>query len=510
MILGDEKTIESARTRTTLDNLFRRAAVRRPRAVALADPPDRSRATDGDARRLTYADADDLISAVAARLRGLGLSTDVVVALQLPNTIESVITLLGVMRAGMIAALVPLLWRKADIVQALNRIHAKAFITTSRIGTVAHGELAMQAAADLFSIRHVCVFGEAPDGTVPFDEVFRAGSQERPRTDRAGNPADHVAVITFDVTANGIVPVARNHAQLIAAGLAPLLEGRIAPDATILTTTLIGSMAGTVLSVMPWLLSGGTLALHHPFDGDSFAAQWRALRCEAVVLPAPLLPALVEVGQRPENIKTIFALWRGPERLATAARWDGAASLVDVVAFGEIGLVAAQRREDGLPRDIPFGKIATPLGRHDAFPVLEAGRSKTGTLLLRGPITPQSAFPPGAEQRHEPIFKVSADGFIDTGYGCTTTTDGRSLAISSPPAGFVGVGGYRLAMQEVDAVVARTTPGATLIAVPHAMVGQRLAGAAADPATAATELLERGENPLIAAAFRSTRAPAAA
>ena len=67
----------------TLDDLFRRAAARRPDALALVDPPDRDSFTDGAPRRLTYAQADRVVSAIAARLRTLGLPTDAVVGIQL-------------------------------------------------------------------------------------------------------------------------------------------------------------------------------------------------------------------------------------------------------------------------------------------------------------------------------------------------------------------------------------------------------------------------------------------
>ena len=79
-------------------------------------------------------EADRVISAIAARLRELGLPTDAVVGIQLPNTVESVLTLLGVLRAGMIAAPLPLLWRRADAAAALGRLGASAIVTTSRIG----------------------------------------------------------------------------------------------------------------------------------------------------------------------------------------------------------------------------------------------------------------------------------------------------------------------------------------------------------------------------------------
>ena len=101
---------QAAAPSPTLDDLFRRAGVRHPGVVALIDPPDREHFTDSAARRLTYAQADRAISAIAARLRSLGLPTDTVVALQLPNTVESVLAFFGIIRAGMIAAPLPLLW----------------------------------------------------------------------------------------------------------------------------------------------------------------------------------------------------------------------------------------------------------------------------------------------------------------------------------------------------------------------------------------------------------------
>ena len=118
VILGDPNG-KSAATgiggRATLDDLFRRAAERRPDAIALIDPPNRERFTDFPARRLTYAQADRMISAIAGRLHRIGLHSDAIVGLQLANTVECVLTFLAVLRAGMIAMPLPLLWRRADI-----------------------------------------------------------------------------------------------------------------------------------------------------------------------------------------------------------------------------------------------------------------------------------------------------------------------------------------------------------------------------------------------------------
>ena len=206
------------------------APPRRPDAIALADPPNRESFTDGAPRRLTYAEADRMVSAIASRLRTLGLQTDAIVGIQLPNTVESVLTILGVLRAGMIAVPLPLLWRRADAASALGRLGAKAIVTTSRIGDFDACATAMQVAADIFPIRHVCGFGRnLPDGVIAFDDLLNDAAPEPPQEiERDGNPAAHVAVVTFDVTPDGLIPVARNHAELIAGGLATLLEGGIA------------------------------------------------------------------------------------------------------------------------------------------------------------------------------------------------------------------------------------------------------------------------------------------
>jgi hypothetical protein len=55
------KTPRANASRTTLDDLFRRAAVRHPDMPALLDPPNRESFTDGAPRRLTYAEADRVV-----------------------------------------------------------------------------------------------------------------------------------------------------------------------------------------------------------------------------------------------------------------------------------------------------------------------------------------------------------------------------------------------------------------------------------------------------------------
>jgi hypothetical protein len=506
VILGGahfELNSEAAGSRATLDDLFRRAAVRNIDAVALADPPNRESFADGVPRKLTYAQADRAISATAAKLRRLGLQTDAVVAMQLPNTVESVIVLLGVLRAGMIAAPLPLLWHKRDIVAALKPLNAKAIITASHVGSAQHVEIAMEAAAELFPVRYVCGFGrDLPDGVVSFDGVLTPGPLDsEPPPARTGDAAAHVALITFDEGAEGICAVARNQRELIAGGLGPHLESGAAQDGTLLSAIPLSSFAGLSLTLLPWLLGGGRLNLHHAFDPDTFAAQARAQDGGIIVVPGPALASLADADSlgRPASI---VALWRSPERLATVAPWRGDGTLVDVASFGEVGLIAARRGADGVPADIPFGVIGAPHGSAAADTVVETMRSVAGMLALRGPMVPTQAFPPGAEQGVERHFTAHESGFVDTGLACRLDRDSQTLTLTAPPAGMTGIGGYRFVQSAVDLAVASVDPSATIVALPDAFLGQRLAGNAKDRDEIIAALQSRGLNPLIAGAFR--------
>ena len=473
---------DTAVTGPTLDELFRRAGVRSPDALALCDPPNRESFTDGAPRNLSYADADRAISALAARLHALGLKTDAVIAIQLPNIVENVIALLAILRAGMIAAPMPLLWRQQEIAAALRGIGAKAIIACARAGSEQPAKSAMLAAAELFPIRQVCAFGsDLPDGAVPLDDIFTRWDDLVQAGVRPGSAASHVSSVTFDVTASGVVPIARNAAQLIAGGRAVALEAQIAQGATILTTIPPSSFAGIALGIVPWLLNGGTLALHHGCDLETLDAQSEAFPGAALMIPGPALGPLGEAG-RLLAFKTIAALWRAPERLVATAPWYQRAAIIDVAAFGELGLIAGRRETNGKPAPIPLGAIGTGI---------ETARTRAGTLALRGPMVPTRAFPSA-----EPL---SSETFLDTGFTCAR--DGEHLAITGPQAGVTAVGGYRFAQVALDTMLATIDAAATDMAVPDALLGQRLAGRGADPQATIAALQARGANPLITGAF---------
>lgn len=498
---GHEEVWFSAMTQPpaipTLDGLFQRTLALRPAALALIDPPNKAQITGTASLQLSYADADRMIGALAAHFAEARLPPGSVIAVQLPNTVEFMLTILAASRAGLVAALIPQLWRQADLVAALNQISARAIVTCGEIDGVNHADLAMNAAVETFSIRHVCGFGKnLPDGMVSLDEMLAHAPGSRVET---GRNAHSAAIISFDVTPEGLRAVPRTHLNIIAGGLVVFLESRLPQDATILAALTPSSFGTLAASLVMWLLSGGALALHHPFEADILTRQMADLHCDALVAPAPLALRLAADGafDRAPGLRHVLGLWRAPEQIAASAQWrEPSARLTDVALLGEIGLLASRRGEDGAPQ--PFMSHAShKSGGLDLTD--DATLTTHGTVALRGAMVPRSAF------RMAVMADTAQDDpedYVDTGYAARRAPDSDGICITAPPRGIIGVGGYRFAAGTLENWASRLPAGTTLAPLPDQLLGHRLAGQANDCARTREALLELGLNPLLAEAFR--------
>ncbi len=502
--------VNQVTTSPTLDGLFQRILARKPDAVALIDPVNKPRVTGQPQRILTYADADRIIAALAAHFIDAGLPTNSVIAVQLPNTVEFMLTVLAAHRAGLVVAVFPLLWRQAELVAALNRISARAIVTTTKVDGVIHADLAMHAAAEAFSIRHVCGFGsELPEGMFSLDQAIAKPSRSARNVLQDGRKA---AIISFDVTGDGFRAVPRSHLSLIAGGLAVSLESDLPQGANMMSAFVPSSFAGLTSSLVTWLLSGGSLALHHPFDSDTLEQQINELGCNALIAPAQLALRLDEgdLAARLPSLRHVIGMWRAPEQVGSSPAWiSQQVEMTDVYLFGEAGMFAVRRTTpDGAPGPVKPGLQGVPRDQPGSSIAGEVLVTPKGTLGLRGPMVVVAAYAPPAPPS-DSLVPAQPRDYVDTEYAVRLDRVRDVISITAPPAGVMAVGGYRFLAQDLHEWSRRLGQGALLTALPDRLSGHRLAGRAMDNARAREALAELGLNPLMVEAFRDrSSAPA--
>ncbi|WP_106754238.1 AMP-binding protein [Pannonibacter carbonis] len=430
MITTPAETIERHRLnqvwgRVTLDGLFRKVAETNPDRVALVDAPDRAEWTGGAPRSLTYAEAEAEIDRLAGFFAAVGLATDHVIGLHAPNTVDAVIAFLASLRAGLIACPLPLHWRQKDVLDAMNRLGAKGLVAADRLETRDTGFAARDVAAELFSLRFVFGLGkDVPDGLIDLGPMLAemGDGLTAPELNRT-EAAEHTATITWSRNRLAATPVTRSHNQWIAAGFMPYLETRLEDGAQIIVPYALSGLTGLGAGLVPWLLSNGTLHLHHPTALARLAAHADEVQADYVLLPGPLAEALDARLARKST--TLVACWSisAPQ----AATFVPRHTLVDLHVADEYAMVARLRGKSARILPVATGQISAPSGNDSGPHLLEIKvddpeDGRPAQLLVRGPMVPDRGWKSGGGADEGPATDKA--GFLRTGISLRLTEGG--------------------------------------------------------------------------------------
>lgn len=414
----------------TIERLLAWHARRTPDKLALIDPANRdilqNPAAPALERSWDYAALEQAVARLAAHFERLGLAPGDYVAMQMPNLSEAYIALLALLRARLVPCLMPLAWGSGEIDRALERLKPAALLGCGSFEAVDHSLLLRDAAARHMSVRHVWGIGHRlADGV---DDLSPRFDEPSPAPTSVGSSAstglNDLALVTFIDPAT-CVP--HSHGQMLASGLLQVMETGLAGSDRLLSAYPLSSLVGLSAFAYPWLITGASLLLHHPFDKALLRRQLTAGEVNYFAAPDAVIASLLR-GRGPRPAK-LARVWRHGHLPGDGDLPADGEALFDLWNLADIGVVPARRAGSRPAGLFPHGRICLPAdGARELC--LAAGEVIDGTLRIRGRLFPAPALI-GSGLEWFSLRRRVKDEAIDTGIAAFEGPDG-SIFIGDP------------------------------------------------------------------------------
>jgi len=446
------------------------AASARPDAVAVVD---------GEAR-LTYQSVLARADALATRLTDdLGLRRGDRIVVQLTNSWQFVILLLGCLRSGVIPVMALPAHRRHELAYLADHSEAAAIVVPGKVGDFDHQQMAQDLAAGCSTVRSV----------LTTSETLRAGSTSLttlcaepadPDTDRnrwdADPPASRdVAVFLLSGGTTGLPKlIARTHDDYAYNARASARLCGLGPDTVYLTALPAGhnfplacpGLVGTMLS------GGRVVMLASPEPERAFAV----IAAEGVTVTAAV-PAVAQRWIRHARehgagqLATLTLLQVGG--IARQVRPVLGATLQQVFGMAE-GLLNYTRLDD--PEEVICATQGRPLSAGDEVRIVDeldrdVPDGEPGSLLARGPYTPRGYY--RAAEQNARAF--TADGWYRSGDIVRRRADGN-LVVEGRDKDMINRGGEKISAEEVENLIYQLPQVAQVaaVAMPDPELGERV------------------------------------
>ncbi len=268
---------------------FKENVAANPDRTALIDPPNKQDLVGLSAERVNYQQLAERIDALATALKTMGIEKDDIVMVQLPNIWELTLVYLAITRAGAVFAPMPMQWRASEFEYINGLTKAKLFISLDDFKGFDHLGMAkslqpklkhLQHFLNLFEIRKLA-FETKADVTaldaIPLDanDVFTlcwsSGTESHPK----GCPMSH-------------------NNWFFQGNIIKAAFGIGEKEETILCCAPMVNMTGVGVGFILWLLSGGTMVFHHPFDGALCIKQIMEEKVSRTILVPAVLNAILK------------------------------------------------------------------------------------------------------------------------------------------------------------------------------------------------------------------------
>jgi acyl-CoA synthetase (AMP-forming)/AMP-acid ligase II len=330
-----------------LSGLLAANAERNGRRLAFKDQSDRENWSGRPALEWAYPVAHRLTQRLSTFFRRLRLPANAPIGICLPNGSEACLAILAIEEAGLTPCLLPVSWSEQDLADAIESAQVAVVITQGVVGEERPADLFCRLAARYFGLRFVCAFGpHVPDGVVDLDRVILE-FEPPPKIDARPTTADAAGasgIVTFS-RRNGVPqPVFRPSASVMAAAASFLVAAKIEPGERVLSLLAPDDHRSLTTGLVASLVSGATLECHGLFSGRTFLTALTDRTPTHIVAPGWMEPALA-AADLPASVASVVLVHEAPTRFR--AKTTLQRPIIDVLAFGELALIAGARKPSG-------------------------------------------------------------------------------------------------------------------------------------------------------------------
>ncbi|WP_233196660.1 AMP-binding protein [Verrucosispora sp. ts21] len=438
--------------------------------------------------RHTYGELDARADELAAGLFELGVRPGDGVVVQLPNTVEFLVTCVALFRLGALPVLALPAHRRAELTYLTQYVGAVALVTSDRTPGVDHRTVAQEVRDACPTLQHVLVVGD-PGPFLAWSQV-RAPARELPRPD----PQD-VAFFLLSGGTTGLPKlIPRTHDdyafQLRATAEAMSFDHR---HAYLAAVPVAHNAALGCPGVLGALRVGGRAVLAaSPSPDEVFPLMTQERVTLTTVMPAVLSLWVETADMFDVNLSDLVIEVGGavlqPD-LARAVRPALGATLTHWFGMAE-GMLCFTRPGDG--DEAAATTQGTPMCADDELLIVdEAGEpvapGEVGELLARGPCVLRGYY--AVPEHNRTVF--TPDGFLRTGDLARFDADGR-LVISGRIKDVINRGGEKVMADEVEGhlLAHERVRAAAVVPFPDRRLGEKTCAVivADDPAPSLVEL----------------------
>lgn len=283
------------RSETVIDLLYAKAAVE-PETEVLIDPENKQKLVGLPPRRMTYRQVVQAVDNLALKFLELGVKHDDVIVAQLPNIVELPITLFAAARVGAIVSPIAVQWRPHEIRHAIGLTQAKVFVSTHNFMGFDHIAMARQAIGPGGPVAHFVTVDEiAIEGAISLADIFTRDPVDVGWLDgRQTGPNEVFTLCWTSGTEAAPKAVPRSHNLWLA--MSRVVAESFLPDRNCVYLSIFPTinMAGLAGILLPWVITGGKMVLHHPFDLGVFLKQLVMEKVYYTLAPPALLDGLAK------------------------------------------------------------------------------------------------------------------------------------------------------------------------------------------------------------------------